>query len=157
MYQYIQVHWYRSICFNLGLNLLSILNVLKLRCTYSNTDDFYCHYIVHWMYTKSQILTNGKWHLLRCMYGSANNKIKKPWQDAASVHWCFIHVCFIQVTMCCTLDALTCLGTRNFLLISHLLRTYNQYKYKSARTEAREHVGSSKQCSKLSLGQNNHG
>ena len=64
-------------------------------------------------------------------------------------HWCFIHVCFIQVTMCCAPDSLTRLCACTFLLIPHLLGSHNQYKYKSARTEARKHIKSTKQCSKF--------
>jgi len=59
--------------------------------------------------------------------------------------------------MCGTPDALTRLGARTFLLLSHLLGAQNKYQWESARTEARQRVGSAKQVSKLSLGQNKLG
>ena len=43
------------------------------------------------------------------------------------VHWCFIHVCFVQVTMCGAPDTLTRLGARTFLLISRLLGLLKDY------------------------------
>ena len=73
------------------------------------------------------------------------------------VHCCYVHVCFIQVTTCGAPDALTGLGARIFLLLSHLLGSQNKYQKESARTEARQRLGSAKQVSKLSLGQNKHG
>ena len=72
-----------------------------------------------------------------------------------SVHRCYAHVCFVQVTTCGAPEALTCLGACTFLLLSHLLGSQNKYQQESARTEAC--IGSAKQCSKLSLGQNKPG
>ena len=74
-----------------------------------------------------------------------------------SVHCCYVHVCFVQVTTCGAPDTLTRLGARTFLLLSHLLDSQNKYQSESARTEARQRVRSAKQVTKLSLGQNKHG
>ena len=52
---------------------------------------------------------------------------------------------------------LTRLGARTFLLLSHLFGSHNKYQLKSASTEARQRVGTAKQFSKLSLGQNKDG
>ena len=49
-------------------------------------------------------------------------------QNTIGVHWHFIHVCFIQVTMCATPDALTRLGACTFLFVSHLLGSDNKYQ-----------------------------
>ena len=70
---------------------------------------------------------------------------------------CYVHVCFVQVKTCGAPDALTCLGACTFLLLSHRLGSKNKYQYESACTEVRQRVGSAKQVSKLSLGQNKHG
>ena len=48
--------------------------------------------------------------------------------DASTVHCCYVHVWFVQVTMCGAPDALTRLGARNFLLLSHLLGSQNKYQ-----------------------------
>ena len=61
------------------------------------------------------------------------------------------------MTTCGAPDGLTHIGARTFLLLSHLLGSQNKYQQESARTEARQSVGSAKQVSKLSLGQNKHG
>ena len=68
-----------------------------------------------------------------------------------------VHACFVQVTTCGAPDALTRLGARTFLLLSHLLGSQNKYQEESARTEVGQRVGSTKQVSKLSLGRNKHG
>ena len=73
------------------------------------------------------------------------------------MHCCYVHVCFVQVTMCGAPNALTLLGACTFLLLFHLLGSQNKYQQESARTVARQLVGSPKQVSKLSLGQNKHG
>ena len=70
---------------------------------------------------------------------------------------CYVHVCFVQVTMCGSPDALTRLGAHTFLLLSSLLGSQNKYQQESARTEASQCIGSAKQVSKLSLGQKRHG
>ena len=53
-------------------------------------------------------------------------KISKLWK--MTVHCCYVHVCFVQVTMCGAPDMLTCLGARTFLLLSHLLGSQNKYQ-----------------------------
>ena len=45
-----------------------------------------------------------------------------------SVHCCYVHVCFFQVTTCGAPDALTRLGARIFQLLSHLLGSQNKYR-----------------------------
>ena len=54
-----------------------------------------------------------------------------------------------QVTTCGAPDALTRLGARTFLLLSHILESHNKYQLESVRTEARQRVGSATQVSKL--------
>ena len=54
-------------------------------------------------------------------------------------------------------DALTCLGARTFQLFSHLLGSHKKSQKKCTRSNACQRIGSAKQCSKLSLGQNKHG
>jgi len=61
------------------------------------------------------------------------------------------------VTTCGVPDVLTRLGARTFLLLPHLYGSQNKYQDESARTEARQLIGSAKQVSKLSHGQNKHG
>ena len=80
-----------------------------------------------------------------------------PFTSDMPVHCCYVHVCFIQVTTCGAPNALRRLGACTFLLLSHLLESQNKYQSESARTKARQCVGSTKQVSKLSLGQNKHG
>jgi len=72
------------------------------------------------------------------------------------VHCCYVHVCFVQLTTCGAPNSLTRLGACTFLLLSHLLGSQNKYQWESVHTEARQRVGSTKQVSKLSLGQNKH-
>ena len=55
-------------------------------------------------------------------------------------------------------DALMPLGARTFLLLSnlsHFLGSHNKYLKESARTEARQRVGSAKQCSNCHLDKTN--
>ena len=73
------------------------------------------------------------------------------------VHCCYVYVCFVQVTTCGAPDALKRLSEGTFLLLSHLFGSQNKYQKESVRTKARQCVGSAKQVSKLSLGQNKHG
>ena len=83
-----------------------------------------------------------------------------PWKfytlPSWTVHCCYVHVCFVQVTTCGAPDGLTRLGVRIFLLLSHLLDSQNKHQLESAHTEVRQRVRSAKQVSKLSLGQNKH-
>ena len=63
-----------------------------------------------------------------------------PPQDEVSmetVHCCYVHVCFVQVTTCGAPDVLTRLSARNFLLLSYLLGSQNKYQLESAHTEVR--------------------
>ena len=44
------------------------------------------------------------------------------------VNCCYVHICFVQVTICGAFDALTRLGARTILLLSHLLGSQNKYQ-----------------------------
>ena len=74
-----------------------------------------------------------------------------------SVHCCYVHVCFVQVTSCGAPNALTCIGVCTFLLLSHLLGSQKKFQKESVRTEARQRIGRAKQVSTWSLGQNKLG
>ena len=68
---------------------------------------------------------------------------------------CFIHVCFIQVTMCGAPDGLTRFHAHTFLLLSHPLGSHNKCQY----VEKCAHRGKSarREHHTLSLGWNKHG
>ena len=79
-------------------------------------------------------------------------------RHTGAVHCCYVHVCFVQVTTCGAPDALTRLGARIFLLlpISPSWIT-EQLSVGKCAHRGRQRIGSAKQVSKLSLGQNKHG
>ena len=68
-----------------------------------------------------------------------------------SVHCCYDHVCFVQVTTCGAPNGLTCLGVRTF----YCYLTFLDHRTNICR-KVRAPVGSAKQVSKLSLGQSKH-
>ena len=70
------------------------------------------------------------------------------------VHWRFIDVCFIQVTKCGALDALTRHSARTFFYWFHTFLDHTTNISIKVRAPWRR---SAKQCSKLSLGQSKHG
>ena len=95
-----------------------IFSDLKIRGKFRLVIRKCYRYLRAWLYHNWYTL----YHLLFII-------ILPPWSPTKRyLLWCFLHVCFVQVTTCSAPEALTRLGAHTFLLVSHLLGSQNKFQ-----------------------------